>query len=256
MASMRTLAVAAVAAVAAIAVGAAPAAAAVATDPLTVYSSSRSTPLAATPPPKPLSPGRRTRIVGGRTVTDVDPETGSQFVAKIFTADGAGFYCGGSFVSASHVLTRAGCRVVVGDVVRVGGAKLWDGLWYRVKEVKNHPAYDPAGDVNDLAVLVLANPKSESEMLAAGVVPVKITTDFGSPHGFYVSGFGCCDRQCGAGRGEPAAQARLPAAPPVADVPRDHGLCPPVGRYGVAHPRVGAGVHQLQEQLVRGALRT
>ncbi|GAB0492679.1 hypothetical protein MMPV_003947 [Pyropia vietnamensis] len=184
MATIRKLAVAALAA---IAVATVAGAAQAVEEGLTVQSGGRNSPLAATPPPR-----RQGRIVGGRTMTDLDPETGEQFLAKIFTPDGAGFYCGGSLVSRSHVLTRAGCNVFPGDVVRVGGAKLWDGLWYRVQKVTNHPAYNPAGDINDIAVLQL-QPKSEAEMLRAGVVPVKMNQEFGNPHGFYVTGFGATD---------------------------------------------------------------
>lgn len=192
MATIRKLAVAAIAAVAVVTVSGV---AHAVEEGLTVQSGNRDSPLAATPPPTSpgrVSGGRRGRIVGGREVSDRDPETGEQFMAKLFTPDGAGFYCGGSLVSPRHVLTRAGCNVFPGDVVRVGGARLWDGLWYRVQKVTNHPGYVPAGDLNDIAVLEL-QAKSEEEMLRAGVVPVKMSENFGNPHGFYVTGFGATD---------------------------------------------------------------
>lgn len=200
MATLRKLAVAALAAVA-VATAAGAAHAAAAADGLTIHSGGRGAPLAATPPPaaKPSRArpstrgGRRGRIVGGRTVSARDPETGEQFMARLFTPDGAGFYCGGSLVSPSHVLTRAGCHALAGDVVRVGGTALFGGLEYRVVKVTAHPGYVAAGDLNDIAVLTLVA-KPEAEMLAAGVVPVKMDTTFDNPHGFYVTGFGATDK--------------------------------------------------------------
>lgn len=170
----------------------APAAALNATEPaLTAMSGDRTTPVIVAPPK--TTPGRRGRIVGGRVVGDLDPETGSQFFAKIFTPDGAGFFCAGSLVSGSHVLTRAGCNVLPGDVVRVGGTKLFDGLEYKVQKVNAHPGFNPVGDVHDIAMLTLADPRSEGAMIRAGVAPVAMNTHFGRPHGFYVTGFGATD---------------------------------------------------------------
>jgi len=161
-------------------------------DVLTVNSGDRSSALVV-PAPPPLSSGRKGRIVGGKAVTDLDPDTGSQFFAKLFTPDGKGFFCGGSLVSPTHVLTRAGCNVLPGDVIRVGGARLFDGLTFKVAKVTVHPRFNPVGDVHDIAVVALAKPASEAELIAAGVAPVALNTDFGKPHGFYVTGFGATD---------------------------------------------------------------
>ncbi|GAB0495037.1 hypothetical protein MMPV_006334 [Pyropia vietnamensis] len=139
--------------------------------------------------------GRQSRIVGGRVVGDLDRETGSQFFAKIFTPDGTGFYCAGSLVSPSHVLTRAGCDVQTGDVVRVGGTKLFGGLEYKVSKVNKHPGFDPVGDIHDIAMLTLSKPRSEASMIRAGVAPVALNFNFGTPHGFYVAGFGATDKK-------------------------------------------------------------
>lgn len=155
--------------------------------PLTTMSGDRTTPVIVTEAKK--SPGRKGRIVGGRVVGDSDRDTGSQFFAKIFTPDGAGFFCAGSLVSPRHVLTRAGCNVLPGDVVRVGGTKLFEGLRYKVQKVNAHPGFKPAGDVHDIAMLTLANPRSEVVMLRDGVAPVAMNTNFGRPHGFYITGF-------------------------------------------------------------------
>eukprot|EP00170_Pyropia_yezoensis_P006370 contig_25941_g6390 len=117
--------------------------------PLTAMSGDRTTPVIVTEAKK--SPGRKGRI--------------------IFTPDGAGFFCAGSLVSPRHVLTRAGCNVLPGDVVRVGGTKLFEGLRYKVQKVNAHPGFKPAGDVHDIAMLTLANPRSEAVMLRDGVAP-------------------------------------------------------------------------------------
>lgn len=185
MGRVRSVAVAALATVAAVGVASMASAAEV----LTAHSGNRTTALAVPLP----APARRGRIVGGRAVSDVDPDTGSQFFAKIFTRDGKGFFCGGSLVSFSHILTRAGCHVLPGDVVRVGGAKLFDGLTFKVGKVTPHPGYNPDGDVHDIAVLTLADPPSEAAAVRAGVVPVAMNRVFGRPHGFYVTGFGATD---------------------------------------------------------------
>lgn len=181
MGRVRSVAVAALAAVAAVGVASMSSAAEV----LTAHSGDRTTALVVPPPP----PTRRGRIVGGRAVSDVDPDTGSQF----FMRDGKGFFRGGSLVSFSHILTRAGCHVQPGDVVRVGGAKLLDGLTFKVGKVTPHPGYNPDGDVHDIAVVTLADPPSEAAAVRTGVVPVAMNREFGRPHGFYVTGFGATD---------------------------------------------------------------
>lgn len=188
MGRVRNVAVAAIATVAT--VGAVSYAAAA--DPvLSAMSGDRTTPVTVTAPS--VTGGRKGRIVGGRTVGDLDSETGSQFFAKIFTPDGSGFYCAGSLVSPSHVLTRAGCNVLPGDVVRVGGTKLFEGLEYKVGKVNTHPGFKPVGDIHDIAMLTLTKPLSEAVMIRAGVAPVAMNTNFGSPHGFYVTGYGATD---------------------------------------------------------------
>lgn len=156
-------------------------------------SSSRNEPLKATPPPAAKSGRRRGRIVGGRRVDDFDQSTGVHFIAKLFTPDG-GFYCGGTVVSDyPHVLTRAGCEPRVGDLVRLGGARLFDGLVTRVRAVAIHPSYSPVGDVADVAVLTLDKVKPW-KLRGAGVLPATLNKKWDNPHGLYLTGYGATDK--------------------------------------------------------------
>ncbi|KAK1862531.1 hypothetical protein I4F81_005099 [Pyropia yezoensis] len=151
-------------------------------------SSSRDHPLKATP-----APGRRGRIVGGRPVDDLDESTGVHFIAKLFTRDD-GFYCGGTVVSDyPHVLTRAGCSPQVGDIVRLGGARLFDGLVTRVRAVAVHHKYNPVGDVADVAVLTLEKVKPW-KLRRAGVLPATLNKKWDNPHGLYLTGYGATDK--------------------------------------------------------------
>lgn len=140
---------------------------------------------------------RRARLVGGRVVSDADAKTGAVFFTKFFTPDGNGYYCGGSLVGPGHVLTRAGCGVEVGDLVRVGGADLFSGVEVRVAAVTTHPHYAALGHLYDVAVVTIAEPPSEQTYLAAGVVPVRLNgwrwteeADSPRPRDFLVAGFG------------------------------------------------------------------
>lgn len=138
------------------------------------------------------SKGRRGRIVGGRQLGRLDPDSGSQFIATLNTPSG-GMYCGAVLISFNHVLTRAGCYPQVGDKVLVGGVELFGGLEMRVGAVHAHPNYNPDGDLNDIAVLRLWG-KTEAEMVNKGIVPVLMRKTLGKPHGFYVTGFGAVDK--------------------------------------------------------------
>lgn len=140
-------------------------------------------------PPKPR---RRSRIVGGREVSKRTPDAGVEFMAAIYTPDG-GFYCGGSLIGPNHVLTRAGCNVVVGDVVRLGSDVLFGGIATRVTKVIEHPSFQALGDLNDLAVLKLNSP-GEAALVAAGALPVTLDTSGAAVHGHYIHGFGTTDK--------------------------------------------------------------
>lgn len=162
----------------------------------TAVSSSRNGPLKGKAPTSPVKGGgRRGRIVGGRRVDDYDPSTGVHFIAKLFTPDGNGFYCGGSLISEHpHVLTRAGCNPQVGDVVRLGGARLYDGVVTRVRAKAIHPRYNPVGDVADVAVLTLERIKPW-EMRLWRLAPVTLNKKWDRPHGFYLTGYGATDKK-------------------------------------------------------------
>lgn len=159
-------------------------------------SNSRDDPLKAKAPASTGKAGRRRgRIVGGRRVDDFDPSTGVHFIAKLFTPDGNGFYCGGSLVSERpHVLTRAGCDPHVGDVVRLGGARLYDGALTRVVAVRKHPKYNPVGDQADIAVLTLRKVKPW-EVRVWRLAPVTLNKKWDRPHGFYLTGYGATDKK-------------------------------------------------------------
>lgn len=141
---------------------------------------------------RPLSTGRRGRIVGGRTVGVLDRDNGAEFMGTIYTPWG-GMYCGAVLIGFGHVLTRAGCYVQTGDIVRVGGVRLFQGVQLKVTKVTNHPNYDPNGDLNDIAVLKVSGP-GEAAMVAAGVLPIRMRRNLGNPHGFFITGYGAVDK--------------------------------------------------------------
>lgn len=150
---------------------------------LKVEDSSRNNPLA--------SPRRIPRIVGGRALTERAKDSGAQFMSTLYTPSN-GFYCGAVLVDWTHVLTRAGCYAQVGDIVRVGGVRLFQGQKMTVTNVTNFPEWNATGDQNDLAVLKVRGP-NEAALVAKGVFPVTMRSTLDNPHGFYVTGFGAVD---------------------------------------------------------------
>lgn len=149
----------------------------------------------ALPPLPGATQHRRPRIVGGRTLNATAIDSPAPFLAKLFTPTG-GYYCGGTLISPWHVLTRAGCDVFPGDLVRVGGVGLTEGVLSRASSVARHPAYAPLGGANDLAVIKLSTAITPAAALAAGVTvqPAVLATP-ATPlaHGYYVAGYGAVD---------------------------------------------------------------
>lgn len=159
---------------------------------LVVGSASRKNAL---PPLPGATQHRRPRIVGGRTLNATATDSPAPFLAKLFTPTG-GYYCGGTLISPRHVLTRAGCDVFPGDLVRVGGVSLIDGVLSRASGVARHPAYAPLGGANDLAVIKLSTAITAAAAFAAGVTvqPAVLATPSTPPaHGYYVAGYGAVD---------------------------------------------------------------
>ncbi|GAB0492143.1 hypothetical protein MMPV_003403 [Pyropia vietnamensis] len=149
----------------------------------------------ALPPVSGATQRRRPRIVGGRIINATSTDSPAPFLAKLFTPTG-GYFCGGTLVSPRHVLTRAGCDVFPGDLVRVGGVHITDGVLSRVSGVIRHPAYAPLGSANDLAVIKLSTAITPAAALAAGVTvqpAVLATPDTPPAHGYYVAGYGSVD---------------------------------------------------------------
>lgn len=76
---------------------------------------------------------------------------------------------------------------------------IFDGLEYTVGAVANHPQWDAAGDLYDVAVLTIADPPTTEEIASAGLVPVRLNgwqwseEDSAKPETFSVAGFGAVD---------------------------------------------------------------
>lgn len=98
--------------------------------------------------------------------------TGAPFSVKFFFDKERKFYCSGSLITYTHVLTAAHCGVVVGDTVRIGGQTLRSGLNGTVSSVYMHPLFSAHSLAYDVAVVELeAVPQATFEN---GVIPARV----------------------------------------------------------------------------------
>ena len=113
----------------------------------------------------------KAELFGGSDV----PDSAYPFVATLGTVGAAGgfdkFFCGGSLIAPSYVLTAAHCMrgetpgtvaVVVGQTVR-GSA---EGVARSVTGIAVHPEYNSKNGMNDVAVLTLNEPVTSISPMA------------------------------------------------------------------------------------------
>lgn len=111
--------------------------------------------------------------------------TGAPFSVRFFFDDERNFYCSGSLISYSHVLTAAHCGIVVGDSVRIGGRLLRSGLNGTVSSVFIHPSFKSHSLAYDIAVVVLDGlPASLFEGMI--IIPAKLNKRKSVPRSNFV----------------------------------------------------------------------
>lgn len=131
------------------------------------------------------------RVIGGETTTDSWP-------FMVFLEIGHSM-CGGTLISSEHVLTAAHC---VSDVssstitANIGSHNVLEATPIGVDSIEVHPCYKSSTVNNDLAILKLAAPVSQS--------PIEITTteatySVSSPSPYSVLGWGVTDTLIGVG---------------------------------------------------------
>ncbi|KAK9685221.1 Trypsin [Popillia japonica] len=100
------------------------------------------------------------RIVGG---TEAVPNSIPSMAALLLTAAEGIFFCGGSLISPSFILTAAHCLDGVIQVQVILGAHRWNELeGSQIRRFTNsftqHQAWNPATLVNDVALINLGEP--------------------------------------------------------------------------------------------------
>jgi len=126
-----------------------------------------------------------TRVVGGTTVTGVDPAPYPFMAALVFKAapnDRAGQFCGGSLIAHDRVLTAAHCALGFepADIVVVVGRKRLTaagGQRVGVSGFAVDPSYDPDAGTNDAALVFLSSPVGGPDATIATVGPSPSPTD-------------------------------------------------------------------------------
>ncbi|OSX70656.1 hypothetical protein BU14_0696s0006 [Porphyra umbilicalis] len=139
-------------------------------------------------------------------------------MVKLFLPGGTRFYCSGTMLTHRSVLTAAHCftggtstaRQAVGDVVRVGGMGLFDGILSYVEKVDLHPTFDISTYIGDVAVVTLTANIDPRDAARRGVYPAQLGTPSQIRYGSYIrlSGWGVSNK---AGRGG----GGVARAPPV-----------------------------------------
>merc|ERR1711970_1278685 len=133
------------------------------------------------------------RIVGGTNA--VLGEAPWQVGLFFMLTDGRtfGVFCGGTIVSAYHVITAAHCttkdETYQGQYVVLYGLDRTDGSKHsKVEKVIDHPDYDKASLTNDITVLKLATPVPFSATVVPACLPDP-SLDYAGKEGL-VSGWG------------------------------------------------------------------